>query len=135
MGLTAEERRALKGAQAIVSSAIGLPPEQGSGEPAKGGRVIRTTGAGLPAGDRQPLFRDKVISVGATGPPAIEPIALTVPAAVHFSGLSRSEVYRQLAAGNICAVKSGKRTLILVESIRNYFARLPTATFHAPDVV
>ena len=133
MGLTAEERRALKGAQAIVSTAIGLPPEQVSGAPAEGGKVVRTSAAR--ANDQQPQFRDKVVSAGATGPPAIEPIALTIPAAVHFSGFSRSELYRQLAAGNICAVKSGKRTLILVESIRNYFARLPTATFRASDVV
>ena len=60
---------------------------------------------------------------------SLDPLALPIADAVTFSGLSRSEVYRQLASGNLRAVKSGSRTLVLVESIRAYLASLPTATF------
>lgn len=60
---------------------------------------------------------------------SLDPITLPIADAVTFSGLSRSEVYRQLAVGNLRAVKSGSRTLVLVESIRSYLASLPPATF------
>lgn len=63
----------------------------------------------------------------------IEPLAATIPDAVRLSGLSRSEIYRRLAAGDIRAVKNGGRTLILMESVRAYLARLPVATFRAPS--
>lgn len=60
-----------------------------------------------------------------------EPLAATIPNACQISGLSRSEIYRRLAAGDIRAVKNGKRTLILVSSVREYLAALPPATFRA----
>jgi predicted DNA-binding transcriptional regulator AlpA len=63
---------------------------------------------------------------------AIAPYMLTIPAAQTFSGLSRSEIYRRLADGSIQAVKSGTRTLVLTESLRDYLASLPTATFRRP---
>ena len=62
-------------------------------------------------------------------PTRIDPIAVPIPEAVTFSGMSRSAVYRELANGNLRAVKSGSRTLVLVESIRSHLASLPTATF------
>ncbi len=62
---------------------------------------------------------------------SLDPLALPIADAVTFSGLSRSEVYRQLATGKLRAVKSGSRTLVLVESIRAYLASLPAATFRA----
>ena len=60
---------------------------------------------------------------------SLDPLALPIADAVTFSGLSRSEVYRQLATGNLRAVKSGSRTLVLVESIRAHLASLPVASF------
>ncbi len=60
---------------------------------------------------------------------SLDPIALPIAEAVSFSGMSRSAVYRELANGNLRAVKSGSRTLVLVESIRIYLAGLPAATF------
>ena len=54
-----------------------------------------------------------------------------IPDACHISGLSRSEIYRRLAAGDIRAVKSGSRTLIVMDSLRAHLASLPTATFRA----
>jgi hypothetical protein len=62
-----------------------------------------------------------------------EPLAAPINEASRLSGLSRSELYRRLAAGDIHAVKNGSRTLVLMESVRSYLASLPTATFRAPN--
>jgi hypothetical protein len=62
----------------------------------------------------------------------METLAAPIPDACHISGLSRSEIYRRLAAGAIRAVTSGARTLILMDSLRAYVASLPAATFRAP---
>ncbi|MCQ4162655.1 helix-turn-helix domain-containing protein [Roseomonas sp. GC11] len=56
-------------------------------------------------------------------------LALSIPAAVAATGLSRSEVYRRLARGELRAVKLGKRTLILAESLRAFLHALPAAEF------
>jgi len=63
----------------------------------------------------------------------MEPLAAPIPDACRVSGLSRSEIYRRLAAGDIRAVKSGSRTLILMDSLRAHLAGLPAATFRAPS--
>ena len=70
-------------------------------------------------------------SLKSNGQP-IEPITAPIPEASRISGLSRSEIYRRLAAGDIRAVKSGTRTLILMDSLRTHLASLPQATFRAP---
>jgi hypothetical protein len=62
----------------------------------------------------------------------IPPLAVTIPEAVRLSGISRSELYRRLAAGQVRAVKSGTRTLILMDSLRAHLTTLPPATFRAP---
>ena len=61
--------------------------------------------------------------------PTLEPIALTIPGAVKVSGISRTELYRRLGAGQIQAIKSGSRTLVLMDSLRAHLASLPAATF------
>lgn len=66
------------------------------------------------------------------GVSGLEPIAAPIAAACRVSGLSRSEIYRRLATGDIHAVKSGSRTLILMDSLRAHLANLPAATFRAP---
>ena len=58
-----------------------------------------------------------------------DPLAVPIPEAVRLSGISRSELYRRLAAGHVRAVKSGARTLILMDSLREHLASLPAATF------
>jgi hypothetical protein len=63
---------------------------------------------------------------------SIDPLAIPIPEAVRLSGISRSELYRRLAAGEVRAVKSGARTLILMDSLRAHLANLPPATFRAP---
>jgi len=62
----------------------------------------------------------------------IEPFASTISEACRISGLSRSELYRRLATGDITAVKNGNRTLILIESLRAFIDRLPRASFRTP---
>ena len=59
-------------------------------------------------------------------------ITAPIPEACRISGLSRSEIYRRLATGDIRAVKSGARTLILMDSLRAHLTNLPPATFRAP---
>jgi hypothetical protein len=61
-----------------------------------------------------------------------ETLTAPIPDACRVSGLSRSEIYRRLAAGDIHAVKSGSRTLVLMDSLRAHIASLPAATFRAP---
>jgi excisionase family DNA binding protein len=63
--------------------------------------------------------------------PAGEPVAGSVAEACRISGLSRSELYRRLRAKKIDAVKSGTRTLIVMESLRRHIASLPPAKFGA----
>ena len=65
------------------------------------------------------------------GAPFMETLAAPIPDACRISGLSRSEIYRRLAAGDIRAVKSGARTLIVMDSLRSHVANLPTAKFRA----
>ena len=47
----------------------------------------------------------------------------------YLFGISRSEIYRLLRAGEFSAIKSGRRTLILISSVEAYLARMPTAKF------
>jgi hypothetical protein len=65
-------------------------------------------------------------------PTGVRPTTVTINDAKLMSGLSRSGLYRKLIAGEILAVKSGSRTLIVVESLLNYLTTLPPATFRAP---
>jgi hypothetical protein len=63
---------------------------------------------------------------------SIDPIAAPIHEASRISGLSRSEIYRRLAAGDIRAVKSGSRTLVLIDSLRAHLSNLPPAIFRKP---
>jgi hypothetical protein len=62
----------------------------------------------------------------------IQPLTVTIPEAVRLSGLSRSELYRQLSARRIRACKSGSRTLIIWASLKAHVEALPDAEFRAP---
>ncbi len=54
-----------------------------------------------------------------------KPIAYTIPEATRVSGFSRTSVYAELKAGRLAAVKHGKRTLVLAESLEKRVAELP----------
>lgn len=61
--------------------------------------------------------------------PAIAPDvwAVTIADLRRVAGIPPTTAYRLLAAGELRAVKSGSRTLVLAESVRDYLARLPAA--------
>ena len=56
-----------------------------------------------------------------------EPLAYTIPAAVRASGVARTRLYELIAERKIQAVKSGRRTLVLADSLRRYLGSLPPA--------
>jgi len=56
-----------------------------------------------------------------------DPWAAPIPEAVRRSGLSRSEIYRQISKKNIKAVKSGRTLLVLMDTVRAHLASLPPA--------
>jgi hypothetical protein len=60
-------------------------------------------------------------------PIAFEPILASVDQAAAMIGRGRSFIYECLADGRLKAVKSNKRTLIVVESLRDYAAGLSPA--------
>ena len=62
------------------------------------------------------------------------PVTVSIAECRRISGYSRSEIYRQLAAGKFKAVKAGSRTLIVLDSLINHLNSLPPATFRAPRV-
>jgi hypothetical protein len=64
-------------------------------------------------------------SISASAGPFPMPLALSVPDAVLWSGLSRSEIYRRLKSGDIRAKKSRTRTLIVANSLRDWIDGLP----------
>src|SRR6266478_1654920 len=57
-----------------------------------------------------------------------EPVARTVKDFCRAYGISKSETYRLLAAGRLCAVKAGATTLITEESAKTWFLGLPAAS-------
>lgn len=57
------------------------------------------------------------------------PLGVTIRDACHIGCLSRSELYRALARGDIQAVKRGRTTVILYGSLVGFIARLPPASF------
>ena len=66
------------------------------------------------------------------GRAAIEPISAPVSEICRITGLSPTEIYRKLVAGDIKGVKCGRRTLVLLDSVRSHIAALPPATFREP---
>jgi hypothetical protein len=57
----------------------------------------------------------------------LEPILCSIPDGATFIARGQSFVYEAIADGKIKAVKSDGRTLLVVESLRQYAASLPEA--------
>lgn len=53
------------------------------------------------------------------------PVAFTISEAVAASRVSRSELYRAMARGDLAAKKNGRKTLILREELTRFLATLP----------
>ena len=58
---------------------------------------------------------------------SLSPILVTIPQAAAMIGRGTTFIYGAISDGRIKAVKSDKRTLIVVESLRAYAAGLPAA--------
>jgi excisionase family DNA binding protein len=52
--------------------------------------------------------------------PQIERLALSVPEALRAMGIGRTRFYDEVGAGRIRIVKSGRRTLVPVSSLREF---------------
>ena len=62
----------------------------------------------------------------------LTPFTVSIAEARRISGLSRSEIYRRLAEKRLEAVKSGSRTLIVMDTLMKHLKSLPPATFRTP---
>jgi len=64
----------------------------------------------------------------------IEPLTVTVERGTELTGLSRSEIYRRLLSRDLRAVKKGRQTLIIYESLKQFINSLPPAKFGGPSL-
>jgi hypothetical protein len=55
------------------------------------------------------------------------PAAYTIPSFCAAYGVGRTFVYGEIAAGRLCPVKAGGRTLIGAAEAQRWFASLPVA--------
>lgn len=53
------------------------------------------------------------------------PIAISIADAVRMSGLGRTSLYAAIAAGKLRTKKSGRRTLVETQALRQFIERLP----------
>jgi len=54
-------------------------------------------------------------------------IAYSIAEAVEATGVGRSKLYQEIRSGRLRIVKVGRRTLILLRSLEEWAAALPTA--------
>lgn len=59
--------------------------------------------------------------------PNFHPVALTIPGAVAYSGLSRSRLYQLIRSGDIASLQVGGRRMILRSAVDGFFAKLTGA--------
>jgi hypothetical protein len=64
---------------------------------------------------------------------SLEPYAITIKQTAASEGTCIANVYNRLAAGEYQAVKDGRRTLVLWESIKARRAKLKPAKFGKPQ--
>ena len=62
----------------------------------------------------------------------VEPAFLSIPASGEFLGLSPASIYRLIGLDKLKAVKAGGKTLVTVESLRDYARSLPAAKIKPP---
>ena len=62
----------------------------------------------------------------------LEPLTVTISQTEDLTGESRSQIYNRIGRGEYEAVKAGRRTLVVYESIKRRIAALPRAQIKAP---
>jgi hypothetical protein len=62
----------------------------------------------------------------------LQPILVPIRQASAIIGKCRRSVYNLIAADQLQAVKSGRNTLVVYQSLKEYAASLPAAKFRAP---
>jgi hypothetical protein len=65
----------------------------------------------------------------ATPKPELQPIAVSIPEASRLISRCVATIYALLTRGEITAIKSDGRTLVLVNSLHAYIDRCPKAEF------
>jgi hypothetical protein len=63
---------------------------------------------------------------------SLPPILVSIPQACQMIGRGTQAIYDLIGGGKIRAVKSDGRTLIVVDSLRQYAASLPSAKIAPP---
>lgn len=64
--------------------------------------------------------------------PLVQPLAVPLSQAPRVLGLSRRHIYRLAGAGRLTLLKSGRATLLCMDSARAYLATLPHAQVKRP---
>jgi hypothetical protein len=62
----------------------------------------------------------------------LQPILVPISQASAIIGKCRRGIYQFIATDQLKAVKSGRSTLVVYESLKQYAANLPVAKFRAP---
>jgi hypothetical protein len=65
------------------------------------------------------------VRASTVGKMEVQPIAVSIPQASQMIGRGIATIYELLGRGEIEAVKSDGRTLVLVASLHSYIGRLP----------
>jgi hypothetical protein len=65
----------------------------------------------------------------------LQPILVPISQASAIIGKCRRGIYQLIATDQLKAVKSGRSTLVVYESLKQYAANLPAAKFRAPQSV
>lgn len=58
----------------------------------------------------------------------VDPLCYTIPAAVKFAAVSRTELYRAIGRGELTLRKRGKRSLLMADDLRRWVEGLPAAS-------
>ncbi len=66
-----------------------------------------------------------------SSPTDLFPVSMSIANAVRWSGICRTEIYNLIGEGKLKAVKNGRRTLIVTESLRSHIHSLPAAKIGA----
>lgn len=61
----------------------------------------------------------------------MERIALTIIEACQAAGVGRTSIYAAIARGELAARKRGRRTLVLMDDLRNWVNQLPAVASRA----